>query len=74
MLHRATEVDWPSSGGSDDFVAYNFATATVQGYPPEKIAPIKRQKVGDGRLLPVMTPAVDVNLLPVVVHRTFSEV
>lgn len=38
---------------------------TVQGYPAERIAPVKRQKIDEGPVLPVMAPAIDVNWFPV---------
>lgn len=41
-FYRMTKFGWSPSGGSEDFVAYHFATSTVQGYPAEKIAPVKR--------------------------------
>lgn len=37
-FHCVTEVDWFSSSGFDDFVAYDFDTGTVQGYLAEQIA------------------------------------
>lgn len=30
-FNRATDVDWCSPGGSDNFVVLDFATGTVQG-------------------------------------------
>lgn len=51
------------SVGSNDFVFYCFDMSTVQGYPAERIAVVKRQKVDDGPVVPIMTPAVDVNWL-----------
>lgn len=35
VFYRMAEVDWPSSGGFDDFIAYDFTTGTVDGYPSE---------------------------------------
>lgn len=69
-----TEIDWSSSGGSDDILADEFATATVQAYPAEKIAPVRRKEVDDGSVVPFMVPTVDANWLPGVACRTFSEV
>lgn len=74
VFYRVTEVDWSSSGGTGDFVAYNFAMGTLQGYPAVRIAPVWRQKVYYGPVVPVVAPSVDVNWLSVVARRTFFEV
>lgn len=34
-FYGVTEVDWYSSGVSEDFFAYGLATSNVQGYPAE---------------------------------------
>lgn len=60
-FYRVSEIDWSSSGGSDDFISYDFATGTVQRYPAERIAPVKRHKNDDGPIMFVPTPALDVN-------------
>lgn len=31
-FHRVEEIDWSGSGGSDAFLSYDHATATVQVY------------------------------------------
>lgn len=59
-LHRE-ETEWYALGGSDDSLLYNFAKGTVQDYLGEKTAQVKRQQVYDGPILPVLSPAVDVN-------------
>lgn len=51
-FHRVTEIDWSSSGGSDDFPSYGFVARTVQCYPAERLAPVKRQKVDDSLVVP----------------------
>lgn len=43
-FHRVTKVDWSSSGGLDDYLSYSYAMATLQVYPAEWIALVKRQK------------------------------
>lgn len=71
---RVAQVDWSSSGRSDDHFAYDIATGTVQDHPAEKIPPVKRQKIDDRPFVPVMAPAVDVDDLPGVSRKTVSEV
>lgn len=73
-FHRMTKIDWSSSGGSDDFVVYYFAADTVQGYTPERFAPVKRQKDDGGPAAAVMAYAVSVNWLPGVAFKIISEV
>lgn len=55
------EIAWCSCRASDHFFAYDFASSTEQGYRAEKIAPVKRQNIDDGPVVPVIAPAVDVN-------------
>lgn len=57
-----------------DSLSYYFATRTVQGYPAERIGPVKSQKAGDGPEVPVLTTAVGVNWLPGVVCKSLSVV
>lgn len=52
--YRVIEVDWSSSGGSDDFIAFKFAAGTVRGYLAEQTAAAKRLNVDDGLVVPVM--------------------
>lgn len=73
-LYRVTEIEWPISGDSGEFIAYDLATDTVQVYPAEKNAPVKRQKVDDGSVVPAMAPSVDVNWLPGVAPEKLSKV
>lgn len=73
VLYRVTEIGRFSSVCSDDSLVYDFATDTVQGFPVEKIAPVKRHKVDDGPMVHVVGPVVDVNWLRGVACRTFSE-
>lgn len=47
-----TEIYWSSPDSFNDFVSYDFAAGTVQGYPVEMITPVKRQKVDDSPLVP----------------------
>lgn len=37
-FYRVTEVERPQSGGSDDFVTYDFSMGTMQGSAAEKNA------------------------------------
>lgn len=62
-FYRVCELDWNSSVGSDDFVLYDSARDTMHGYPAEKNAPVKRQKVGDGHVVLESTPALEANWL-----------
>lgn len=71
--YHVTAVDWSSSCGSNDLVAYNFTTGTVQGYSTEQIELVKRQKVDDGPVELVTAPTVDVNRLRGLPYKTFSE-
>lgn len=59
--HRMTKIGWSSSGGYDDFFAYDYATGSVQSYPDEKNALVKRQKVHNSPMVPVIVPAVDMS-------------
>lgn len=74
LFHCVAKVDWSSSSGSHDFLLYDFATRTVQGNSAERIAPVKRQKVDDGPVVPEAAPTVDINWLPSVAHKTVSGV
>lgn len=73
-FYRVTGIDWVSSVGSDDVIAYVFNTGSIQGYPAEKIVPVKRPNVDDGPVVPIMTTAVDVNRILGVQRKTISEV
>lgn len=73
-FHRVTEVHWSLSGGTDNLIACDFATGAVQGYPDERLALLKRQKVDDNPVVPVLEPAVGVNWLLGVTRRAISDV
>lgn len=60
--------------GRDELVAYNLAMGTVCGYPAERLAPVKRQKIGDGPLMLVLPPAAEVNWFLNVTRKTLSGV
>lgn len=60
-FHRVTEIDWYLCGGSDDFVSYDFAMGTANGYPAKRTEAMKRQKAVDGPVVPAMVPAIDIN-------------
>lgn len=47
-LPRLAKVDWFSSDISAKFFSYDLAKASAQGYPAERVAPLKREKVDDG--------------------------
>lgn len=47
---------------------------TVGGYPASKNAPMKRWKVNDGPVMPVVAPAVHVHWLAGVTRETISKV
>lgn len=73
-FHGATGIDWSSSGGSDDFIANDFATRTVHVKHEEKIAPVKLQKVNDAPVMPIMVTAIDVSWLLRVERKTIQKV
>lgn len=73
-FNRVSEIDWLSPGGSKYFLSYNFGTATMQGYPAERIAPVKCRKVDDGAVVPELAPAVGFNWRSGASDRTISEV
>lgn len=73
MFNRVPDVDWFSCGGSDISAGSDFAMATVQRYPSERIAPVKRRKVDVGPVVPVMARATDMNCLPGISRKTLSE-
>lgn len=43
-------------------------------YPTERLAPVKRQNIDVGLVVPMLATVVDVNWLPNVVRKTFSDV
>lgn len=68
---------WPKLSGPCRAVRMIFCRSTSpcrQGYPAESIASVERQKVGDGLVMSVSAPAVDVNWLPCVARKAISEV
>lgn len=69
-----TEIDWSSSGISDDFVSYEVRTGTVQGYLDEKTEPVKLQKVDAGPVVPVMVRFIYLGRLRGVASKMISEV
>lgn len=73
-FYRKMKIDRSSSCRSNDFVAYDLATRTVQAYPAEKIAPVMRRMVDNGLAVPVIARAVHVNWLPGAARKTLSEV
>lgn len=73
-FHRAAEVDWSSSSSSGNFLSSDFAIGTVQGFLPERIAPMNRQNVDDAPVILGATPAIDVNGHPCVAHKPISEI
>lgn len=60
-FHCMIKIYWSYSGGSQDFFLSDFAAGTIKGYLTEKIVTIKRQKVDDGQVAPIMTSAADWN-------------
>lgn len=69
-----TEFHWLSSRCSGDFLSYDLGTDTVQSYSAERLAPRKRLKVGDGPVVLVLAPAVDVSRLLSVSTKTISDI
>lgn len=63
-FHRMAEIEWSSSRGLDDFVAFDFSMTAVRAYPAERLAPFKRQKTDDDPVFPVLLPVIDVQCLP----------
>lgn len=74
LFHCVIEINWFSSGGSDDFLSDDFATGTVQGYLAEILAPVKRQNIDDGPAVLEFAPAIEVNWLPGVAGKAISDV
>lgn len=72
--HRMTEVDCSSSEGPYEFVAYSLATGAMCSFPAERPAQVKRQKVDNGPMMPLLTPWVDVNCQQSMVSKTNSNV
>lgn len=68
------ELIGPFPAARNDFLSYDFTTRTVEGYPAERLGPVKRQEAGGGPIAPVLTPAVDFNWLPGVVNETNFDV
>lgn len=68
------EIDSSSSGYSNDFASYDIATGTVEGYLPERIAPVRRQKIDTGPVVPFTSLVIDAIWLPVVTSKTNSGV
>lgn len=60
-FHRMNEVDWASSEGSEEYLAYDLITSTVCSYSAEGPAPVDRQMVDYGPAVPVSSSAVDVD-------------
>lgn len=60
-LYCETDIDWSLAGGSDNVLAYDFFSDTVQCYRVEKIPEVKRQKTNAGPAVAIMVPAVHVN-------------
>lgn len=73
-FRSVTVIDWSSSGDFNAFAFYNLSTGTMKGYSAERIAQVKRQKVGDRPVTPVMAPAVNVNWFYGLMRKTNSEV
>lgn len=63
-FYCVTQNDWSSSVGFHDFVFYKFSTGTVHGFPTERVAPVKLQKVNKGPVVPVNAPSININRLP----------
>lgn len=65
--------DWSWTGGSDDFVFYDFATGAVHGFTAESIVPVKRYNVDKGSMVPVMVHRIDTNRLLCVTRKEIFE-
>lgn len=74
LFYSVIEVDRSRSGGPSDFAAYYFATGTVQDYPAEQIASVKRQKDDDCPVVLVIASGVDVSWFFGVSRKTLSNV
>lgn len=51
------------AGGPDEFIAYDFATGALPGYPAERLAPVKQEKTDTGPIMPILAPVVVVHQL-----------
>lgn len=74
LLYLLTKVYWSSSGGPDELHAYDFNLSTVHGFPAKSYTPVKRQKVDESPVVPVMSPYIDVNWLFAVICKKISNV
>lgn len=63
-----------TSGSLNDSVVYDSTSATMQCYPAERTARVKRQKSNDGPVMPALEPCIDVNYLYGVAHMKLSDV
>lgn len=72
-LHRVTEIYRSSTGGSADFLSYDFVTGTSFAYSTSRFAPVIPQYVDHGALVRVLAPAVDVVWDSTVVCKTISD-
>lgn len=61
------------SRGPDDFVANKVFMEDVSGYQAERIATVKRQKIDDGHVLPLIALAVGVQWLPGTTCKTIFD-
>lgn len=73
-FHRVTKSGLSPLGGLNNFVLYDFATDTVQGYTAEWIVPVKPQELDDHSVLLVISPTIDVNCPHDVTRKTASEI
>lgn len=49
-----SELQWCSSGFSDEIIKYNVVTGLIRGYLASSRTSVKRQKVDDGTVRPLL--------------------
>lgn len=69
-FQRVSKLDLYSLGGLCDFLSYDFAIRSLQGYPAERLGLVKHHDVDDRPVAPVLATIVHVNRPPSVAGKT----
>lgn len=73
-FRRVTKVGRSASGDLVNILAYNFSTATLQGYTAARLAEVKHEKVLDCPVESLLKPAVAVNCILCMIFKMRSDV
>lgn len=73
-FRRMTEINSSSSGGLDEFVAYEPTMGLVRGYLASRVNRVTLQELSDGPVIPVLASAVDVKWLRNVARKANFDV